>query len=86
MRRTLNFLNKIFNNEPVVHYINVAHLLKDNPGYLPKNVKIHFSSLTERIKSIPYQSLSDDLLWDIWDKTLNEMNRRKANRGVKNVK
>lgn len=80
MRRILNFLNKIFNNEPVVKYIDISHLLKDNSGYLPKDTMIRLPSLTERIKAIPYQSLSDDLLWEMWDSIINEMNRRKANR------
>ena len=84
MRRILNFLNKVFNNEPTIHYVDVLDLLKNNPGHLPKDLMLRLPSLSERIKSIPYQTLSDDLLWEIWDKALTEMNRRKSNRSRQN--
>lgn len=84
MRRILNFLNKVFNNEPTIHYVDVLDLLKNNPGHLPKDLMLRLPSLSERIKSIPYQTLSDDLLWEIWDKALTEMNRRKSNRSKQN--
>ena len=84
MRRILNSLNKVFNNEPTIHYVDVLDLLKNNPGHLPKDLMLRLPSLSERIKSIPYQTLSDDLLWEIWDKALTEMNRRKSNRSKQN--
>ncbi len=66
--------------------VDLTNVFKSGIVYIPKNMTIKLPSLTERIKAIPYQSLSDDLLWEMWDCIINEMNRRKASKGGKNDK
>lgn len=87
-RKFLKILkNLLYGKEPkTVYYVDITALYKGGITHLPKNVVLKLPSLTERIKAIPYQTLSDDLLWEMWDSIINEMNRRKANKGGKNDK
>lgn len=81
-RKFLKILkNLLYGKEPeTVYYVDITALYKGSITHLPKNVVLKLPSLTERIKVIPYQTLSDDLLWEMWDSIINEMNRRKADR------
>lgn len=83
-RKFLEILKKIlYGKEPeTVYFVDITTLYKNGnlAAFIPKNVVLKMPSLTERIKAIPYQSLSDDLLFEIWECSLNEMNRRKLGR------
>lgn len=88
-RKFLEILKKIlYGKEPeTVYFVDITALYnKDGLAHLPKNVVLRLPSLKERIKTVPYQSLDDDLLWEMWDSIINEMNRRKANKDCKNDK
>lgn len=81
-RKFLKILkNLLYGKEPeTVYYVDITALCKGGITHLPKNVVLKLPSLTERIKAIPYQTLSNDLLWEMWDSIINEMNRRKASK------
>lgn len=90
-RKFLEILKKIlYGKDPeTVYFVDITTLYKNGnlAAFIPKNVVLKMPSLTERIKAIPYQSLNDDLLWEMWDSIINEMNRRKASkRGENNEK
>lgn len=67
-------------------FVDLSNIFKSGFVHIPKNMTIKLPSLKERIKSIPYQSLSDDLLFEIWECVINEMNRRKKSEKKKNDK
>lgn len=62
-----------------VHVIDMTHIYQTGKiQHLPKNFIIKFPSLSDRIKCIPYGDISEDLLYEIFENSLREINRRKS--------